>query len=74
MRSSGINQGSLLQADLFEDSRPKRAMKTPVAVPFPSTYVSPCWVQAGTGAMSGFVALPQSGSTLLFEASVAIKR
>lgn len=48
-------------------------MRTLVAVLLPSTYVSGM-AQAGTGAMSGFVALPQSGSTLLFEASVAIKR
>lgn len=57
MRSSDINQGSFLQAGLFEGSRPKRAMKTPVAVLLPSTYMHGL-AQAGTGAMSGFVALP----------------
>ena len=57
MRSSDINQGSFSQADLFEGSRPKRAMKTPVAVLLPSTCVHGM-AQTGTGAMSGFVALP----------------
>lgn len=73
MRSSDISQGSFLQAGLFEGNRLKRAMKPPVAILLPRTDMSGM-AQAGTGAMSGFVALPHSGSTLLFEAFVAIKR
>lgn len=57
MRSSDISQRSFLQAGLCEGSRLKSAMKTPVAILLPKTDMSDM-AQAGTGAMSGFLALP----------------